>query len=97
VTSLGWIGVGLLVAGAVAILAEGVLLVLWGMGFAKRSRALQERVETQRGLIEADLERLQDALAEMRRLWKPYRRLLRLLNHPIAIALFQSYARRRAR
>ncbi|GAC1473145.1 MAG: hypothetical protein PVS3B2_08940 [Candidatus Dormibacteraceae bacterium] len=96
-TLLGWIGVWLLVAGAVAIVVEVVLAVVWGMAVAKHSRALQERIETERVEIEADLKRLKDALDEMRRLWKPYRRVLRLLNHPLAIALFQSYAARRAR
>ena len=95
-TSLGWIGVWLLVAGVVAIVAEGVLAAVWGMAVAKRSRALQERIETERGMIEADLKRLQDALEETRRLWRPYRRALRWLRHPITIALMQSFAGRRA-
>jgi hypothetical protein len=97
VTSIGWGGVWLLVAGVVAIVAEGMLAVVWGRAVAKRSRALQERIETGRGLIEADLKRLQEALAETRRLWRPYRRALRWLRHPITIALMQSYAGRRAR
>ncbi len=96
-TSLGWIGVWLLVAGVVAIVAEGMLAAVWGMAVAKRSRALQELVETERGLIEADLKRLQEALEETRRLWRPYRRVLRWLRHPITIALMQSYAGRRSR
>jgi hypothetical protein len=97
VTSIGWGGVWLLVAGVVAIVAEGMLAVVWGRAVAKRSRALQERIETGRGLIEADLKRLQEALEETRRLWRPYRRALRWLRHPITIALMQSYAGRRAR
>jgi hypothetical protein len=96
VTSLGWIGVWLLVAGILAIAAEGVFLAVWGMAIAKRSRVLQEQVETERGLIEADLKRLQEALEETRRLWQPYRRVLRWLRHPITIALMQSFAGRRA-
>ena len=96
-TPLGWVGVWLLVAGVVAIVAEGVLAVVWGMAVAKRSRALQERVEIERGMIEADLQKLRDALEETRRLWRPYRRALRWLRHPITIALMQSYAGRRGR
>jgi hypothetical protein len=96
VTPLGWVGVWLLVAGVVAIVAEGILAVVWGMAVAKRSRALQERIETERGLIEADLKLLQEALEETKRLWRPYRRALRWLRHPITIALMQSYAGRRA-
>ena len=94
-TTIGWIGVWLLVVCAVAIVVEGVVAALWGLGMAKRTRALSEQLETERGLIEADMERLRSALEETRRLWKPYRRALRLLRHPIAIALFQSYVRRR--
>ena len=94
--TVGWIGVWLLVAGAVAIVVEGAVAALWGLAMAKRSRALSERLETERGLIEADVQRLRSALEETRRLWKPYRRALRWLRHPITIALLQSYARRRA-
>jgi hypothetical protein len=95
VTPLGWAGVWLLVAAFVAIVAEGVLAVVWGRAVAKRSRALQERIETERGLIEADLKLLQEALEETRTLWRPYRGALRWLRHPITIALMQSYAGRR--
>jgi hypothetical protein len=95
-TTLGWIGVWLLVAGAVAIVVEGVVAVVWGVGVARRTRALSERMETERGLIEADLKRLRAAMEETRRLWKPYRRALRWLRHPLTIALLESYARRRA-
>jgi hypothetical protein len=95
-STLGWIGVWLLVAGALAIVIEGVLAVVWGAGMARRTRVLSERLETERGLIEADLERLRVAMDETRRLWKPYRRVLRVLNHPLMIALLGSFARRRA-
>ena len=95
-TTIGWIGVWLLVVCAVAIVAEGVVAALWGLGMAKRTRALSEKLETERGLIEADVQRLRSALEDTRRLWKPYRRALRWLRHPITIALLQSYARRRA-
>jgi len=94
--TVGWIGVWLLVAGAVAIVVEGAAAVLLGLAMAKRTRALSEQLEVERGLIEADVQRLRSALEETRRLWKPYRRALRWLRHPITIALLQSYARRRA-
>jgi hypothetical protein len=97
VSLLGWTGVWLLVAGAVAIVAETVLVVVWGMAVAKRSRALQERSETERGLIEADLKRLREAMEETKRLWKPYSRAVRWLRHPLTIALIQSYSGRRGR
>ncbi len=94
-TSLGWIGVWLVVAGVLAMVAEGVLAAVWATAVVRRSRALSERLETERGLIEADIKRLRAALEETERLWRPYRRALRLLRHPLAIALLGSLARRR--
>jgi hypothetical protein len=96
VTLLGWIGVWLLVAGAVAIVVEGVLAMVWGVGLARRTRALSQQMETDRGLIEADLERLREAVDETTRLWRPYERALRWLRHPLTIALLESFVRRRA-
>ena len=94
-STLGWVGVWLLAAGALAIVIEGVLAGLWGAAVSRRTRVLSLRLETERGLIEADQKRLRAALEETRRLWKPYRRVLRLLRHPLTIALLESYARRR--
>jgi hypothetical protein len=95
VDSLGWVGVWLLVAGAVAIVVEGVVAVLWGVALARRSRVLAERLQKERALIEADVKRLKAALEETQLLWKPYQRALRLLRHPLVIALLGSFARRR--
>lgn len=75
--------------------AEGVLVAVWGLAVARRTRTLAELVETEQGLIEADIKRLRSALEETQRLWKPYRRALRWLRHPLTIALLRSYARRR--
>jgi len=94
-TDLGWIGVWLLVIGAAAIVVEGVFAAVWGFRFAKRTKALSERLTSERAELQADVERLRAAIAEMQVLWQPYRSLLRWLRHPIAIALLQSYARRR--
>jgi hypothetical protein len=93
---VGWVGVWLVMASVYAIVVEGVLVAMWGIPLVKRSRALSEQIETERGLIEADLKRLRAALEETERLWRPYRRALRLLRHPLAIALFGSLGRRRA-
>jgi hypothetical protein len=95
IESLGWIGVWLLVAAAVAIVVEGVLAVLWGVALARRSRALAEALQQERVAIETDVQRLRAAIEETHRLWKPYQRALRVLNHPLAIALMGSFARRR--
>jgi hypothetical protein len=91
---LGWIGVGLLVAAGLAIVIEAVVAALWGRAVAKRALALSQRLETERGLVEADLEKLRLALEETQRLWRPYRMVLRWLQHPLVIALLGSYRRR---
>lgn len=95
-STIGWVGVWLLVGSAVVIVIEGAAAARWGLAMARRTRALSEQLEAERGLIEEDVKRLRLALEETGRLWKPYRRALRWLRHPIAIALLQSYARRRA-
>lgn len=95
-STLGWIGVWLLVAGALAIAIEGVLAAWWSVAVARRARVLSARLVTERRLIEADQKRLRAALEETMRLWKPYGRALRLLRHPLTIALLGSFARRRA-
>jgi len=96
VTTLGWVGVGLLVAAGLAIVIEMVVAALWGSAVAKRALTLQERLATERGLLESDLANLRLAMEETNRLWKPYRTMLRWLEHPLTIALFASYRRRRA-
>ena len=93
---LGWIGVWLLVAGVVAIIVEGILAGLWSVRLALRTKALSERLMSEQAQLQADLDRLRAAIAEAQVLWRPYRRALRWLRHPIAIALVQSYVRRRA-
>ena len=95
-TQLGWIGVWLLVAAGLAILIEMILVAVWGVAVGKRARLLAEALETERGLIESDLQRLRLAIEETERLWKPYHRALRWLRHPLVIALLQSYRRRAA-
>lgn len=96
VGDLSWIGVWLLVIGVAAIVVELVVAALWSLRIARRGRELSARLASEQGHLQADLERLRSALAETQVLWKPYGRLLRWLRHPIAIALVQSYARRRA-
>jgi hypothetical protein len=95
VTTLGWVGVGLLVAAGLAIVVEAALAAIWGMAVAKRAVKLSELLNSERGLLQADLETLRLALQETERLWRPYRTILRWLNHPLFIALLGSYRRRR--
>jgi hypothetical protein len=94
VTTLGWVGVGLLFVAGLSIVIESVVAAWWGMAVAKRALTLSRRLETERRLVEADLEKLRLALEETRRLWRPYRMILRWLRHPLVIALLGSYRRR---
>ena len=92
----GWVGIWLLVVSTVAVVIELAIMGLWSARLARKSRDLSERLMTEQARLQADVERMQATLAEMQALWQPYRRLLRWLRHPIAIALVQSYMRRRA-
>jgi hypothetical protein len=91
---LGWVGVGLLVVGGLAIVVEFIVAAWWGRALAMRALALSQRLEVERGLVQADLEKLRLAMEETRRLWRPYALVLRWLQHPLVIALFASYRRR---
>ena len=94
---IGWIGIGVLIAAVLAIVIEGVVAAVWSMRVAKAALLLSDRVESERADIEADVAKLRAALEEMRRLWQPYRRVLRWVQHPLVIALIGSFQRRRMR
>jgi hypothetical protein len=93
--TVGWVGIGLLVAAGLAIVVEAALAAIWGTAVARRAAMLSERLSAERGMLQSDLERLRLALEETERLWRPYRTILRWLNHPLTIALLASYQRRR--
>ncbi len=93
---LGWIGIWLLVAGSLAIVVEMVLAGLWSVRIARKSRTLSERLASEQAQLQADVEQLRAALDETAVLWQPYGRFLRWLQHPLAIALVQSFIRRGA-
>ena len=94
---LGTIGIWLLVAGAVAIILELVLVTVWGLAVARRTLKLTKMVEAEQAAVRADLARLKQTIEEMERLWQPYRRILRWVRHPLVLALLGSYRRRWAR
>ena len=94
-TTLGWVGVGLLVTASLVIVVEGIVALVWAAGMTRRTQVIAERLKTERGMLESDLEKLRLAIEETKRLWRPYRRILRLIEHPLAIALLGSYRRRR--
>jgi hypothetical protein len=95
VTTLGWAGVGLLVVAGLAIVVESIVAAWWGFAVARRALTLSRRLETERRMLESDLEKLRLAIEETRRLWRPYGMVLRWLQHPLIIALLGSYRRRR--
>lgn len=91
-----WIGIWLLVVSVVLIMLEGALAAIWSLRVSRKGRAISELIASQQVVLKADLDRLRATIAETEELWQPYRRLLRLLRHPLTIALMQSFARRRA-
>ena len=91
---MNWIGIWLLVLGAVVIVIELAIGGIWTARLARRAQRLSARLGADQRAIQADVERLKAALAETAVLWQPYRRLLRYLRHPLVVALIQSYARR---
>ena len=93
-TVLGQLGVGVLIVAAVAIVVEGVVMAVWSRRLARGGLALATMLERERGLIQTDVERLRLTLQETRRLWQPYRRILRWLRHPLVVALLGSLRRR---
>jgi hypothetical protein len=95
VSDLSLIGIWLLVASVAVIALEGLLAALWSVLLSRRAMVLSERLTSERLSLEADVQRLRMTLDETVELWQPYRRLMRILQHPLAVALMQSYARRR--
>jgi hypothetical protein len=92
----GQLGIALLIVSLVAIAVEGVVAAVWTVRLARRSQQVQVALMEEQGRIEVDVARLRLAMAETEVLWRPYGRLLRWLQHPLTLALMQSYARRRA-
>jgi hypothetical protein len=92
---LGLIGVWLLAVAAAVIVIELALAGVWTVRLSRRAQKLNEQLRREQAELQADVERLQQAVAESVALWQPYRRLLRWLRHPLTVALLQSYARRR--
>ncbi len=93
---LGTIGIWLLVAAALAIAVELVLVGMWGLAMGRRMQALSLRLASERAEVQADVERLRLAIEETKALWRPYRRILRWLRHPLVLAMLGSYRRRMA-
>jgi hypothetical protein len=94
--TLSAIGIWLLAAAVIVIIIELTLMAVWGLAMGQRMQALAQRLASQRAEIEADVAKLRRAIEETRALWRPYRRVLRWLRHPLVLALLGSYGRRMA-
>lgn len=95
-TDLGWLGVSLLIVCVAMIGVEGALLGAWSWVLVKRGRLLSEWLATEQVLLKTDVDQLMAQLEVTEALWQPYGRALRWARHPLVIALFESYERRRA-
>lgn len=91
-----WIGVWLLVAGVVVIVVELAVGGILAARVARRARTLSERLGSEQAMLQQDIAKMRESIEEMDRLWRPYARLLRWLRHPLAVALVESYSRRRS-
>ena len=92
----GLLGFWLLVIGVGVIVIELAVVALWSVRLSRRAQALSGRLKLEQAQLQADVERLRQSLAETAVLWQPYRRWLRWMRHPLAVAILRSYARRRA-
>lgn len=92
----GWIGVWLLVASVVLIVIEMAVGGILVARVARRARALSERLSSEQATLQRDVAKIRESIEEMERLWRPYARVLRWMRHPLAVALLESYSRRRS-
>jgi hypothetical protein len=88
------LAVWVFVVSSVVIVIELVVAGIWSARLARRGQALAVALQAQRALIDSDLVRLHASMDETRVLWRPYRRVLRVLRHPLMVALIGSYRRR---
>jgi hypothetical protein len=90
-----WLGVDMTVVGVIAIALEVVLLLPGFLRLTKRLTELTLLYNDNLRLTRDELQNLSLALSETQTLLQPYRPLQRWLGHPLTLALFASYRRRR--
>jgi hypothetical protein len=93
---VGWLGVWLFAGAAAVIVVEVAVMGVWSGRLAKRAQRLAVRLQSERALLHADVERMRLLMQETQRLWQPYGRLLHWLRHPLVAALLASMQRRLA-
>lgn len=92
-----WLGLWLLALGGLAIAVEVAVLVPMIRRLSAGLAELQEAAESERQATMAEVELLLRERDLLRSSLEPYRRVLRVIRHPITAALIASYRRRRAR
>lgn len=85
------------VIGLIAILVELALILPKALRLNRQLGTLVEALDRARVAIESDLAAVGVSHAEVQVLWKPYKRVMRWLSHPLTVALLASYRRRRSR
>jgi hypothetical protein len=96
-TAVGWIGVWLLAAGGALIALELLLITPRLLRLRRRVLALDAVLADLDPDQNPELLRLGILRRELESLLRPYRRVRRWLVHPLTLAVFESYRRRRSR
>jgi hypothetical protein len=89
------VGQVLLVASGVIVLAGSLTILPRLFRVRRRGLALSAQLEAARVELEKGLELLAERSAETDEILRPLLRLRKWAGHPLSIALFQSYRRRR--
>ena len=92
---LGRLGLAMSLVGAVAVVLELLLLLTGFLRLTKRLDDLTLLFEDNLRLTRDELRLLSRSLDETQVLLRPFRRVRKWLLHPVTLALYASYRRRR--
>ena len=95
-TAVGWLGIWMLAAGLVLIGFELALIGPRLLRLQRGALALRSVLEREEVAHSDEVQRLKVVLAELDLRLRPFRRVRRLLLHPLTLALMESYRRRRS-
>lgn len=96
-TVVGWLGIGMLAGGVVIALAGLLAVVPSVLSLRRRALAFSGYLAEEQAAVQQLTQERQRLSAETAVMLLPARTLARWLRHPLAIALIESYRRRRAR
>jgi hypothetical protein len=98
VTSIAWLSVALMAASVLGVLGVVLLAVLPpALRLRRAARTTQGLLEDYRLTVTTELWEAQVQALERAVMLAPARRVQRVLSHPLVVALFESFMRRRAR